>query len=587
MSHPHWPILRWIVAAITFVPSLGLAHDSLLDTAELRQIGLERMWIGHVDVDVGRDTLKFMTLHVNNSRAVAYFEIYVGEQRAQVIATLDRDAFGNTLGYERAQQRAELLAGELEKKLAATLVNYDAPRAEFDAVAFGDDPEAVARRKQLLADAQKTVSVRKYVEPRMTLYALNSSNVLKAFDAETGAVRWTRQIGPRNQPVIGVAANDAMVAVVSGTRVYCIEADQGRVLWSKPCPSMPSAGPAVSHNYIFVPMINGALEAFPFATNGAGSRNFVSFGQGSTTPVVTGRTVSWGTQHGVYNIAFFNNIGLMRARVRTNGPIVASPAKMGRVLFIPSTDGYVYAVDEILGSIYWEFSAGCAISQSPLAIGDGVYFVTDDFRLFKVNARTGESAAGWPRFVPGIDRIVGANEEMLYVIDRAGMLQARRHDTGSLVASMLSGDLLPILNSQTDRMFLASDDGTIQCVRPVGGEHPQFFIPVSEGVSGGTIKAKRLVPGQPTESETANARAADPFATSDQRAVPTEAAEDPFTASEYIYDNPFVTESTGDVNPFEVDSGSKPPTTGNDTGTKSPPPGQPAKPADDADPFGG
>ena len=29
------------------------------------------------------------------------------------------------------------------------------------------------------------------------------------FDAETGAVRWTRQIGERNQPAIGIAANDA------------------------------------------------------------------------------------------------------------------------------------------------------------------------------------------------------------------------------------------------------------------------------------------------------------------------------------------------------------------------------------------
>jgi hypothetical protein len=147
------------------------------------------------------------------------------------------------------------------------------------------------------------------------------------------------------------------------------------------------------------------------------------------------------------------------------------------------------------------------------------------------------------------------------------------------------------MNAQTDRLFLASEDGTIQCVRPIGREHPTFHIPVSEGITGGTLKAQRL--GDTTTNTAAATDANDPFAEADSSDAPPVAAdEDPFTAAEYVYENPFLTESTegGDVNPFEIDSGSGSEGTTPPTGEEAPaetdtPP--PAAPKDDADPFGG
>jgi outer membrane protein assembly factor BamB len=567
------------VCTVVAFGSPTFATDRLIDSQQLTQAGLERMWIGQAEVGSSRDEVRFNVLHVNNSRAIAYFEIYDGEQMVRSIASLDRDALGNPLGDQRAEQRAQLLSEQLEKQIVATILDKQTPRAEFDLIVFGETPEAFEKRRQILAEAHRTIQVRKYVQPRMTLYTLNSKNVLQAFDAETGLVHWTRQIGDRAQPGVGIAANDAMVAVVIGTRVYCVEAQQGRVLWSHTCPGTPTAPPAMSHSHIFVPMLNGSLEAFPFETNGAGSRNYVSFGQINAQPIVTGRTVSWGTERGFYNVAYYHRVGSIRTRIKTNGPITAPAAKLGRVLFIPSMDGYVYAVDELLGSIYWEFATGSSISKQPLAVNDAVYFVTDNAKLTKVDARTGLLAEGWPQFVSGIERLCGASADYLYAIDSANQLVALRHDTGATAFTLPVATNVALLNSQTDRLFVIARDGTIQCLRQANQVHPHFHVPVSEEITGGTLKAQRLPATSPTDARAAEAE--NPFAAIDV------ATEDPFAAVEPVHENPFVTgtEKAGEVNPFEVDSStqddSQPADDNPDAAEPEP------KPADESDPFGG
>jgi hypothetical protein len=210
----------------------------------------------------GVDRVDFALLHVSNTRATVYFEIFVGDNLRRSLASLDRDALGNPLGYERAKELADLQREIVEQEVVASLADKNMPQAEFAELAMSTSPEAVQKRREFLEKANQKVEVRKYVEPRMTLYLLNGQNVLQAFDAESGEVRWSTQVGPRNGYSMGIAANDAMAAVVVGQRVFCLDADQGRILWSHMCDAPVSAGPAMSHTDIFVPLMDGRLESF-------------------------------------------------------------------------------------------------------------------------------------------------------------------------------------------------------------------------------------------------------------------------------------------------------------------------------------
>jgi outer membrane protein assembly factor BamB len=569
-----------MVVAASPISGRDVGLDGPTGTADLAQAGLQQMWRSHAEVS-GSDQLRFAELHVSNTRATVFFEILVGDQVRHSIASLDRDSLGNPLGFERAQEQAELQREIIEQQVAATLADKSLSLEAFMNLVQGTSPEAVQQRQELLEKANQKVTVRKYVEPRMTLYTLNGQNVLQAFNAETGELRWTRQVGPRSGYSIGVAANDAMVAVVNGGSLYCLDADQGRILWHHRCDGPPNAPPAMSHKHIFVPLMDGRVEAFDIAADGIVSEYYVSYGRINASPLVTGRTVSWPTDQGYYNVAYFEEIGPIKYRVRALESIMAAPARLGRIFFIGAMDGYVYAVDEILGSIYWEFSTGSSISQSPLAVGEGVYVVTDNQELFKLEAHSGISSPNWPRSIKGIHRLIGAANQFIYAQDVTGNLVVLRADNGSIVHRLYVGDGIHLLNAQTDRIFLVSRSGDIQCLRQINQIHPQFHVPVSESIasSGGDQAPPRRA--TPVEEGAAN-----PFETKEAL------SQNPFLVDEPVYDNPFVVESGGEVNPFAIEPGGQEKTgeqnvepTDDPFADGQKPEQQEAPPSDSDDPF--
>lgn len=580
-------VLGWIVG-VGLAASSGRAaafgpSDGVLNPMELSRAGLQRIWTTQAEMSKS-DRVVFAQLHVSNTRATVYFEIFVGDELRLSFATLDRDALGNQLGYERAKELADLQREIIEQEVVASLADRNLSSAEFSELVFGTSPEAAQKRQELLQKANRKVEVRKYVEPRMTLYVLNGHNVLQAFNAETGELRWTTQVGPRDGASMGVAANDAMVAVVNGQRIYCLDADQGRVLWSHRCDGSPNAAPAMSHTHIFVPLMDGRVESFSIASDGVESGFYVSYGRVSAQPFVTGRTVSWPTDKGHYYVAYFDEIGPIKYRIRTNDAIVTNPAKLGRVLFVASTDGYVYAVDEVLGTIYWEFSTGSSISQPPLAIGESVYLVTDNNDLYKIDSKTGSSATSWPKSVAGIRRLVGAADQHIYAENTSGDLVAIRDDNGGREYSIRVGGGYQLLNSQTDRIFLISNTGNIQCLRQNSQVHPAFHVPVSEAIS--AMETSGIVPKQTWRQRKAaqiDEQVRNPFETKE------ELSQDPFGASEPVYKNPFLVESAGEVNPFELTDGGAPKSDpGQEAPAKTAAPNSDVKqPADANDPFKG
>jgi eukaryotic-like serine/threonine-protein kinase len=76
-------------------------------------------------------------------------------------------------------------------------------------------------------------------------------------------------------------------------------------------------------------------------------------------------------------------------RFKTGGPVIASPAIADGVVFIGSSDGVMYALDQNSGEQKWKLVLTNPISSSA-AIADGVvYFLSYDRALYAVAAATG------------------------------------------------------------------------------------------------------------------------------------------------------------------------------------------------------
>jgi outer membrane protein assembly factor BamB len=70
-------------------------------------------------------------------------------------------------------------------------------------------------------------------------------------------------------------------------------------------------------------------------------------------------------------------------------PIVASPAVSGGVVYIPSLDGHLYALDQQTGKEKWKFKSRMPIASSPAVVDGVLYFVSSTGALAALDIATG------------------------------------------------------------------------------------------------------------------------------------------------------------------------------------------------------
>ncbi len=359
--------------------------------------------------------------------------------------------------------------------------------------------------KSLPADDQLPI-IDAHVVPEITLYATSQRGLVQALDAETGRTLWSSQIGAPNYSTTVPGANDDFVAVINGSQIYVLKANDGTVIWSRPALGAPGAGPALSDDLLFIPMLNGAIETYFIDTPKRPAAVFRSFGRAMTQPVVSATSVAWPTDRG--NLYVGNaNVPDMRFRVEAKDSIDAAPAFLApNLIFASSRDGYVYCFTESRGTIYWRFTTGEPISQSPVALRDTVYAITDRGNLYAINVE--DASERW--VVGGMRYYLSGNERRLYCLDLSGNLVILDTKTGGRVGSLAAQTLnMPIMNVQTDRIFLGNWGGLIQCLREANSYFPVIHF--------GEVKKQKapavLQPGEkPAEpAEPGGEKPVDPF----------------------------------------------------------------------------
>jgi hypothetical protein len=186
--------------------------------------------------------------------------------------------------------------------------------------------------------------------------------------------------------------------------------------------------------------------------------------------------------------------GRGRFRLETNSTIVGPPAYLApRFLFAATLDGYVYCTDEDKGTQLWRYSTGDSISQSPLAVGDTVYVVTNEGRLHAIDYASGmlkeikttaepEAAPAAPKqgapaakaapaavrrwpIVSGVKKIVSVSPTRIYCLGQPGQLLVIDNNTGAVLGTMQIGQVDVVLHNQaTDRLILGTSSGLLQCL---------------------------------------------------------------------------------------------------------------------------
>jgi hypothetical protein len=284
----------------------------------------------------------------------------------------------------------------------------------------------------------------------------------------------------------------------------------------------PGSGPALTDDYVFIPMVNGQVESLALDKPKLPAGLYKSFGRTWMQPVVSSDSVAWTTESGSLYVALAHAPGL-RFRMKATDAINSAAAFLGPdKVFVNSIDGYIYCIGESKGNILWRFSTGEPISHTPITLGNSVYTISERGNMYAIDVETASE-----RWVAGgmADYLAG-NEKRIYCLDNRGNLAILDTASGTRVGTIPSVPSdMRFSNAQTDRIFLVSSTGLLQCLHEVNLPWPVVHFQIEPQKKAATV----ALPKKP-EDKSSQPAESDPFgpAGGSKPAAPAAPGADPF-----------------------------------------------------------
>ena len=108
---------------------------------------------------------------------------------------------------------------------------------------------------------------------------------------------------------------------------------------------------------------------------------------------------------GVYEAPGVPRFNSVKWQFHTGGMVIGSPVVSGHVVYVGSTDGNVYAIDENSGGQKWKYAVKSRVPSTPTVQAGIVYFTAYDGNLYAVDAAGG--ALKWKFQTEGERRFAG------------------------------------------------------------------------------------------------------------------------------------------------------------------------------------
>lgn len=324
-------------------------------------------------------------------------------------------------------------------------------------------------------------TVAKAVVQDGAVYALSSAGTLQSFDAETGTVRWTARLGLRHLPAYGPTIHrtvkttgdvteivNTRCAITVGSTMYVIDAENGAVVMTQKLDGAPAAAPALGDKYAYVANVAGRLVGYPLDQEEGLSFTIASPGLLDGVPILAEGRVIWRTARGEVYAASSNARG-PSYRFDAAAPLTGAPVSAGELMYLATTEGVVQAMTAEKARPLWRTSVGGRINGSVVVAADTVYVTSESPTLYALDVANGKQR--WN--VEGLGAFVAASKDRVYAVSPTGALGVLDRNTGRPLASWPAMDgLMPVANTQTDRLYFVSESGLLQCFHEEGATKP-------------------------------------------------------------------------------------------------------------------
>ena len=327
---------------------------------------------------------------------------------------------------------------------------------------------------------------------------VSSSGSVTAMSAESGRELWVRQLGGINDLPMPPATNDDILVVTTGPVAWGVNKFSGDVVFRQRLKFHPTAGTAVGEQNCYFPMPDGSLHAYSISTLEYKERYNVlpptialpSLWQFNLNekirqpPAVAGNVVVFATEtrnvHAVsgQGESFYQQ--LLNARI--TAPPVIDVFGEDEAVIVSTADRNLYSFNLTNGRLQWYVPVERPIYRRPMIFQGRAYFVMGRSGMSAVSTKQGRyveqiSEDGIPErwFVPGVKTIVGLAGRYMYGVDVNRRLVAIDPNSAKIVgAAPIPRHEHAVQNAVTDRIYLATANGHVMCLKPIGSRFATF-----------------------------------------------------------------------------------------------------------------
>ena len=214
------------------------------------------------------------------------------------------------------------------------------------------------------------------------VFAINRDGLLRGFDATTGTQLWSRQLSGQSF-TSPLSAMGATVYVNGYSTLYAVSAPDGTVKWSAPNVGSEHSSPAVTTTALYVTNSCEAFALSPSTGSPIWHTTSSCSGAGGRTPVFYNSRV-YIRDNEIGNVALDSGTGIPVAEIQS----VPAPAFHGSTGFYLNVST-VEARDIISGVLKWSFTGDGTLRSAPIVVNGMVYIGSTSGNLYAVDESTG------------------------------------------------------------------------------------------------------------------------------------------------------------------------------------------------------
>ena len=214
------------------------------------------------------------------------------------------------------------------------------------------------------------------------VFAINHNGLLRGFNATTGTEAWSQQLSgaPFTSPP---SAMGGTVYVGGFTTLYAVSEQNGSIKWSAPNTGGDHSSPAVTTDAVYVSYTCRAISLSPSTGSVIWNFNASCFGAGGRTPVFyNGRVYIRNNSFG--NLALDSGTGIPVGEIQA----LPAPAFHGSTGFFLNVST-LEAREINTGTLKWSFTGDGTLSSAPIVVNGTVYIGSTSGKLYALNESTG------------------------------------------------------------------------------------------------------------------------------------------------------------------------------------------------------